>query len=187
MAAEECKGSGWIAGGRPLYDWEAEEARKVFNDRLRYDAVRVHECASWTDLINRVGSRLKHLPPPATHNAVTLGFNCFFPVLLPRQRPDDLGNSTMPWLIHELTHAWQYQHLGWAYLPRALEAQFRLGARAYDFGGPQALAELRGQGWTFWRFNPEQQGDICRTYYRCYCANGDSTAWMPYIQDVRIA
>ncbi len=175
---------GCVKRVRRLYDWEIAEASYVFGSSLRYDKVLVHECATWTDAIDRLGRRLKKMPPGTTHNAVTIGFNCYFPVQLPETRPDDIANSTMSWLIHELTHAWQYQHMGWGYLYLALSAQFRLGARAYDFGGPAALAALRSKGWTLRHFNPEQQGDICRTYYICRCENGDTSNWLPYINDL---
>ncbi len=176
---------GCVKRVRPLYDWEIAEAYNVFGNSLRYSQVRVHECASWTDAVDRLGRRLKRMPPPQTHNALTLGYHCFFPVQFSTTRPDDIVGSNMSWLIHEMTHAWQYQHMGWSYLFLALSAQFRLGARAYEFGGPQALRALRDKGWTLRHFNPEQQGDICRTYYLCRCTNGDVADWLPYIQDIQ--
>ena len=109
---------------RPLYDWEIAQAHIVFGDALRFEKVRVHECAAWPDAIDRLGRRLKHMPPPdiQDHNAITLGYNSYFPVqfpttLVPLGQPQDY---VMGWLIHELTHAWQYQHTGWTYLLRAL-------------------------------------------------------------------
>jgi len=41
---------------RLLYDWEAAEAYKVFGGSLHYDRVRIHECATWTDAIDRLGA-----------------------------------------------------------------------------------------------------------------------------------
>ena len=126
---------------RPLFDWEIAEARKVFGDSLRYDLVWIHEGFTWTDAIDRLGRKLKKLPPPGPqdHNAVTLGNNCYFPVNLPAELvpPGDPLDYFMPWLIHELTHAWQYQHTGWAYIVRAFAAQFRYGQAAYDFVGTE--------------------------------------------------
>jgi len=183
---------------RPLYDWEIVEARKVFGDSLRYELVRVHECSTWTDAIDRLGRRLKRLPPPGPqdHNAVTLGNHCHFPVNLPdRLFPPGDPLDLMPWLIHELTHTWQYQHVGWRYLVRALAAQFRYGAAAYDFGGPDNLIKRREQDhWTIMDFNPEQQGDITRAYYyysRMFTPADKPdeqrllSAFQPYIHDVQ--
>ncbi len=180
---------------RPMYGWEIAQAREVFGDSLSYDRVRIHECSTWTDAIDRLGRKLKRLDPPGPldHNAVTLGFNCHFPINLPTQF-DDQDDYFMPWLIHELTHAWQYQHTGPFYIVRALAAQFRYGAEAYDFGGPANLLERRQANCTFSDFNPEQQGEIARGYYRCVrSANkvdepnkqNPLSAFQPYIDDMR--
>ena len=185
---------------RPLYDWEIAEARKVFGDSLHYGRIRIHECATWADAIDRLGRWLKKLPPagPEEHNSVTLGYHCYFPVSLPDRLvpPGDSLDFCMPWLIHELTHAWQYQHVGWTYLVRALLAQFRYGSAAYDFGGESNLVTCRHNHWTFTRFNPEQQGDIARTYYDCLRSTNaidepnkqnELSAYRPYISDIQEA
>ena len=184
---------------RPLYDWEIAEARNVFGNSLRYDAVRIHECSTWTDAIDRLGRKLKKqpLPGPKEHNAVTLGNHCHFPINLPDRLvpPGDPLDYFMPWLIHELTHAWQFQHTGWIYIVQALSAQFRYGAAAYDFGGAENLLKRREQDhWTLGNFNPEQQGDIAKAYY--YYSRTDNkvdepnkqnplSAYLPYINDIQ--
>jgi hypothetical protein len=100
----------------------------------------------------------------------------------------------MPWLIHELTHAWQYQHTGWTYIVRALSAQFRYGPAAYDFGGEANLIKCRQAHWTIKNFNPEQQGDIARYYYACARSTNAIdepnkqnalSAYRPYICDIQ--
>lgn len=184
---------------RPLYDWEIAEARKVFGTSLHYAAIRIHECSTWTDAIDRLGRKLKKLPPPGLteHNAVTLGNHCHFPVNLPDKLVPlgDLMDFFMPWLIHELTHAWQFQHTGWFYIVRALAAQFRYGAGAYDFGGAGNLIRRRQQDhWTIKNFNPEQQGDIAKAYYN-YSRTGNKvdepnkqnplSAYLPYVNDIQ--
>jgi len=97
-------------------------------------------------------------------------------------------------LIHELTHAWQYQHVGWTYLVRALAAQFRYGTAAYDFGGEANLVKCRQNHWTITKFNPEQQGDIARCYYDCLRSTNAIdepnkqnalSAYKPYISDIQ--
>ena len=172
---------------RPLYDWEIEEARIVFADQLRYESVRVHECAAWPDVLDKFGRRLKgmSLPEEHTHNAITIGNNCFFPVRLP-ETPAPPGQPTpsMGWLIHELTHAWQFQQMGWAYLFRALMAQLREGKNVYHFGGKEKLKERRKDGWTLRRFNLEQQGAITQEYYDRRRAGEDVSEWIPFINDI---
>jgi hypothetical protein len=172
---------------RSLYAWEVQEARHVFGTQLAYENVRVHECASWPDTIDRVGRIFKGMPAPISPNAVTLGNHCYFPVRLlqtsvPASHPE---HFLLSWLIHELTHAWQYQHRGWIYLLSALKAQFTVGAQAYDFGGEAGLLSAIQNGVRFIDFNPEQQGDICRTYYERLARGIDVTAWQPFIHEIQ--
>jgi len=171
---------------RPLYLWEIDEARLVFGDQLSYRQVRIHECNPWPNRINRLGvfmkTRLGKMKKPAhlSDNAITLGNHCYFPVRLP-ERPDRNDPEThrkVCWLIHELTHAWQFQQMGWRYLPQALLGQFRAG---YDFGGEAGLQAHAITGSGLKSFNLEQQGDICRTYYDRVCKGLNVEAWASYI------
>jgi len=175
---------------RPLHDWEIEEARVAFADSLDYARIRIHERVPWPDAIHRLGHLLRRMgePPPDEHNAVTLGNHCHFPVSMPRQFSGPGDPFGMPWLVHELTHAWQYQHLGWPYLMRALWVQVRLGARGYDFGGAEGLRQARQNRRALSSFNMEQQGNIAMLYY-IYQRSGRSAevldAFAPYIEELQ--
>ena len=179
---EKCRSS-----VRRLAAWEIQEARRVFDQQIRYDDVRIHECVSWPDRLNAVGARLKGQPPPLGHNAVTLGNRCFFPIRMAETplRFDHPEHYKIGWLIHELTHVWQYQRMGWRYLVLALRAQFREGAQAYNFGGENGLIERLAQGWKFTDFNLEQQGDITRSYYERLCRSQEARAWSPFIAQLQ--
>jgi hypothetical protein len=170
---------------RPMYDWEIQEARKVFADGLRYERVRIHECRRWTNAMDRLGRRLKGMPLEDVNNALTLGNHCYFPVkLLDQLVPiNHSENYKLGWLIHELTHAWQYQHMGWRYLWLALSAQFRQKGAAYNFDGEDGLKKRRRDAWTLQKFNLEQQGDIARSYYERTCRGIDVSAWQPFIDE----
>jgi len=172
---------------RPLYAWEIQEARRVFVDQLNYDLVRIHQNTDWPDTINKIGMWLKRIPYQGTPNAITLGNHCYFPVKLLESpvSSDHPDHYKIPWLIHELTHVWQYQHLGWRYLPMALEAQFRPGAEAYEFGGQAGLVRYRNMGWKLADFNMEQQGNIARTYYEALCNEKEVSAWLPFIDELQ--
>lgn len=172
---------------RPLHTWEILEARLVFGEGLNYEKIRVHECTPWPDWINRLGTFLKRLPPPDQHNAVTLGNHLYFPVKLLENpvEPNHPESYKTDWLIHELTHAWQFQLLGWRYLWMALGAQFRHGENAYKFGGEEGLVEGKQKGLQLASFNLEQQGDIARTYYVRLKKGIDVTAWQPYIHELQ--
>src|SRR3972149_3256694 len=129
---------------RNLSDWEKEQISPIFVGSLSIEKVRVCEGYSWPDFANRLGRFVRRQAPPGPgeHNSITLGNHCYFPVLLQETIPPagDWDISNMQWLVHELTHAWQYQHTGARYLFRALWAQFRLKDAAYEFGGPEGLA-----------------------------------------------
>lgn len=175
---------------RSLYAWEIEEARRVFGDQLHFGRISIHECAKWPNTINSLGMRIKKMDPTKIKpNAITLGNNCFFPVNLRPKLvpPDDPGNRDICWLMHELTHVWQFQHMGWIYLLKALSAQMRLKSKAYDYDGEDGLREAIQKGWRLDHFNMEQQGDIARDYYRRLVHKNDVTAWIPYVQQFQRA
>ena len=94
--------------------------------------------------------------------------------------PPGAGDSAafVPWLIHELTHVWQTQH-GVSVLTK-----LRGAVRGrYDYGGEAGLRAGR----RFRDFNTEQQGDICRDYYRTVVAGGDTSAYERFLAEVRAA
>ena len=128
------------------------------------------------------------MDPPGedSHNAITLGNHCFFPVALPKSPPPDGDPQSykLDWLVHELTHAWQYQKMGWIYLYKALRAQLRDKAQAYDFGGEKGLLKSRSKQIPFKKFNPEQQGNITQEYYVRLRAGEDTSAWDPFIEEI---
>lgn len=172
---------------RPLYAWEIRAAQRVFGHQLRYDRVRIHECVTWLENLDRLGARLKGVPYTGSPSAITLGYHIYFPEPLvsvppPPEHPD---HRKVCWLIHELTHAWQYQWMGWRYLVLALQAQFRLGASAYDFGGEAGLTLCSLRGGSLADFNLEQQGDIARSYYDRLVRGQDTTAWQPFIAQLQ--
>ncbi|USX49477.1 hypothetical protein [Lentzea sp. HUAS12] len=86
------------------------------------------------------------------------------------------------WLVHELTHAYQYQHgrSVFSLLPTAIAGFFKKSL--YDYGGAEGL-----HGKTFGDFNTEQQANIIADYYYLsrYEPHRDLTAYEPYIAHVR--
>jgi len=176
---------------RSLYAWERIEAQIVFGNSLNFERVRINEGVRWPDTFNVIGRRLKKLPPPGPtdHNAITIGFSCNFPINLPEINPAS-GHPDefyVNWLIHELTHCWQHQHIGPIYIVRALSAQFRLKDEAYKFGGESNLINQRSAGRDIYYFNPEAQAVIAQTYYLKQRKNLDVSAFEPYIDDIRKA
>jgi hypothetical protein len=173
---------------RPLFAWEIQEARRVFAGELNYEAVRIHENAAWLKSLHKIGSWLKRVHNDPEPKAITMGNHCIFPGKLYDTLPPNEAReiSRVGWLIHELTHVWQFQRMGWRYLFQALVAQFRLRDHVYDFGGEAGLVESHSIGWKLIDFNLEQQGDIARTYYQALRDGKEVSAWQPFIEEYKL-
>lgn len=177
---------------RELYGWERAAARQVLGDNLSYASVYIHEGSAWTNWANQIGRWLKRLPPadPSANNAITLAHHCFFPVALPTAQPPpgDAHYYAVGWLIHELTHVWQYEHMGWIYLYRALSAQFQLGDAAYTLPSVSELVEKRAAGWTLLQLNGEAEAVLVADYFYLLSdpiVNKDQlAAYAPYVADL---
>jgi hypothetical protein len=178
---------------RPLSESELQEARLVFGAGFNYTQAYVFEDARWTDWVDGVGAALqKRKRGPDEHNAITLGNTSYFPIKI-RTTPDVIAARDLRdigWLMHELTHQWQYQRLGWKYLTSALGVQLSLGRASYDYkkGFPSredALREARKVGRKLKDFNLEQQGDLARDFYFAIKLGGDPSPWQPFIEELR--
>ena len=148
---------------RPLTGAERTEAQLVFGTNLDYDKIEVEE-----DPIMGAGSTAR--TTPWTINFPTGAFS---------------GSNFMPWLIHELTHSWQYQH-GYSLATTAHHALIGwLAPSHYKYGGEAALLAAKTAGKCFTSFNTEQQGSILADYYRRLKAGQDVSAWQPFVDEVK--
>lgn len=164
---------------------ELEEASLVFGPNLDYDRVWIYEEAAWPDWLGKLGAWLRRQDPPA-HNAITLGNRMFFPTRLESDHPQaKIRRSQTAWLIHELTHVWQYQHFGWRYLVQALWVLLRHGEQAYHVGSQDTLTKASKAGAKLKDFNREQQGELARGYYLRMKTGQDVEAWEKYIKELR--
>ena len=161
-AAGLAAGDALSAEKRELTGPERTEAKIVFGENLDMGAVRVAEAP-----IMGIGQ-----------NARTPFDTIYFPPGTSKLAFIDF----MPWLIHELTYAWQYQH-GVGVIKKLFWALH--GASAYDYGGEPGLVAAAAQGKRFKDFQTEQQGDICRDYYLRVKEKKDVSAWMPFIAEVQ--
>lgn len=167
---------------------EIEQVRLIFASNLDTGSVILHEDIPWPDQIAGLAARLRGDAPPS-HNAVTFGNHIYFPIQLSTDPNVDaeVALKHMAWLIHELTHSWQYQMGGIGYLFRALAVQIRLGPQAYAYGWESGLELALTQGAVFSDFNPEQQGEITRHYYYRLKRGLNIDAWIPWIQAIQAA
>jgi len=172
----------WDFDTRKLTAHEIAEAKKVFGDKLDYDEIRICAGTELPNFIDDIGKFIKKMPKrdERIKNAITLGNCVFF-----GRELDTKTLTDMSWMIHELTHVWQFQSMGWDYLFQALDAQKKLGAKAYDFGGEEGLKARKKTGSMLKEFNLEQQGDITRNYYQKLVKREDTSAWAEYIQEIQ--
>jgi len=169
---------------RFLQPYEMDSARMVFKSSLAYARVRIIEDVLWPNWLGRIGSWLTQSPAPGD-NAVCLGNRIYFPRKLqtdPRESTFSLVD--MSWLMHELTHCWQYQQDGLIYLFQALKVQLQQGSSAYQYGGEEGLVRARQHGMELRDFNREQQADIVRHYFYRLQEGAPAAAWLPFIDDI---
>lgn len=124
---------------RPLNKQELRLAYSVYGKTIDYQNVRVDETAI--------------LGPPQ-YRFCYVSFNTINSWR--GMRPDTF--------IHELMHVWQYQHLGAAYISRALRAQRT--TEGYNYGGVEVLRQSMQADKKLLDFNYEQQADIIADYFR---------------------
>ena len=142
---------------RALHPHELLEVQQVFGAGLDTARVVISEGDALPNWVGRSGAFLKRQDAPE-ENAITVGNTSYFPRALSSDVRD------LAWLMHELTHQWQYQHLGIRYLLEALRAPTYVYA---DVGEPHdvALKRLWNENKRFSDFSREQQGDIVRDYF----------------------
>ena len=169
---------------RKLSPHESFEAQLVFGASVVYERVAIVEDVAWPNWAGRIGSWLSRAEAPK-NNAVALGNKLYFPKRLQTDNPaDPVGSLTnMAWLIHELTHVWQYQHFGLVYLPQVIWAHIRDRSEAYNYGFEAGLRKALARGGRLENFNREQQGEIARHYYYRLKEGKNVSAWLPFIAE----
>ncbi|HNW50961.1 MAG TPA: DUF4157 domain-containing protein [Prolixibacteraceae bacterium] len=130
---------------RTLTSIEQQEAFRVFQGSISYWQVRIDEAS----LISAIGSFFS--------GGGGMGVTLFHTINFNQKLHAAAGNSDMRWLIHELTHVSQYEHVGSQYIGEAIHAQATIG---YSYGDGAGLA-----GKNLKDFNREQQADIIAHYY----------------------
>jgi hypothetical protein len=171
---------------RTLRPVEQAIAQQIFQNGLDLTRVRISEGSQMPNRIGQIGALLRGKPTPQA-NAVTVGNTSYFP----RELTSDVVD--LAWLMHELTHQWQYQHFGMIYLAQAIAASTYVYCKTGETPAV-ALTRCRGAGKSFASFNREQQGDIVRDYYFALqqvpdpqTAQPELSAWDPYLQEIRRA
>jgi hypothetical protein len=132
---------------RSLTEFEIRQAKIVFKSALKYAKVTIEDGSMKARFMSLGGY------------ARTLGNTIYFPA----------GQSRdMPFMIHELTHVWQYQKMGVSSTFKCLWAQATAGYKYIPKGTKdpdQYMLRQRGRGKTLYSYNLEQQGDILEHFY----------------------
>jgi len=151
---------------RSMTEYEIRQARRVFKSAIDYSKVTIADGSPSARAISIGGY------------ARTLGNTINFPTG---------GSHDMAFMIHELTHVWQYQTTGASYAVKALWAQITEGYSYTPSGKThsEALNEEHQAGKTLYGFNKEQQGDILSDYFKRLQANQDVSAYQPFVDDVK--
>jgi len=149
-------------GTRKLTSLEEQEARTVFGDSIDYRQVRIDEHS----LIAWIGAKIK--------NSSGMGIATFHTINFNKKIKTAKGNSDMKWLIHELAHVSQMEHVGSKYLVEAFYAQVSEGYR-YVIGEKPHFCD----------YNREQQASIAADYYSSLITGSSTALYDIYIGELQ--
>lgn len=156
----------------PLTPGEVTAVQSIFGrHNLRYQDVRIAE-GGILDIIFRYNGGL--------------AFATWYTIHLPRVKGDGAetavsSRSNRSLLVHELTHIFQYHHVGSRYLGEAIYYLVTTKRDCYEYGGADGLQTCWREGKCFSHFNREQQAQIIQDYFTATMANQDVSAYSPYV------
>ena len=159
----------------PLTPAEQTAVQAIFGaQNLRYSDVRIAEGGILQTVFRHNGG---------------LAFATWYTVHLPQ---GESGKETavsshlnLPLLIHELTHIFQYHHVGSRYLGEAIYHLITTKRDCYRYGGKGGLQRCWQQGKMFDQFNREQQAQIVQDYFAEAQAGQDTSAYVPYLKQLQ--
>ncbi len=166
----------------------------MFNTAVSYRRIRITEGSRLALAVGFVGSLFDRGDQRPVANAMTIGYSIRFSRELKTDESqlEQARINDTAWLIHELTHVWQYEHVGWRYLPQAVSERVLQGSKAYQYSSKSGLLNRGKDLEKRWRegtrlrdFNREQQGNVVRDYYVALKANEDTSGWEPFIRELR--
>ena len=150
----------------PLTSDEVDAGKSVLGDNaIRWSDVRVGEGGILALIFALNGGR---------------AFTTFHTINIPST--GDHARSNVAIMVHELTHVYQFERAGSRYLGEAIHAQATIG---YGYGGSAGLTSDRAAGKHYRDYNREQQAQIAQDYYTLLQSAGDTTAYDPFIAELR--
>ena len=165
---------------RKLSSDEITMAREIFRDSIDYTEIEITRDSMYSAGAPRTIGNTIHLRSDWGHfQGDTLDLT-------------DKGRET---LIHEMTHVWQYQNGGLAYIPLSLIAQLRARISSGDRNAAYNWRAAHDAGIPWEEWNPEQQAAAVEEYNRLLGLTRDGRATaedyqtlailLPYIERVR--
>lgn len=153
----------------PLTAAEITAVQSIFGpNNLRYREVRIAQ-GGILNLIFRYNGGL--------------AFATWYTIHLPgiEENGDGNGRANLALLVHELTHVFQYHHVGSRYLGEAIYYLIITQRNCYHYGGATGLQSCAQQGKLFCQFNREQQAQIVQDYFVKIQEEQDVSAYLPYL------
>jgi Domain of unknown function (DUF4157)/OmpA family len=144
---------------RKLKAAEIAQAKEVFKDSIDYSKIEITRDSVFSAGAPRTIGNTIHLKSDGVWQHFKGDTLDLSDETSTKVRPT--GEQT---LIHEMTHVWQYQNGGIAYLPQSLiaqiKAQIKTGSRSAAYNWREAVAKKLP--WAEW--NPEQQAELVEDY-----------------------
>jgi hypothetical protein len=159
----------FFAGTTPLTSAEINIISAVLGpDALRFNDVRVVEGGIF-DWIFKINGNLAF----ATWHSINL------------PRSGHHTRQSLPIVVHELTHVYQYECIGTRYLGEAIYMLIKTKRDCYNYGGRVGLLDACTIGKCYRDYNREQQAKITQDFYDLKTQGKDVTAYEPFIAQVR--
>jgi hypothetical protein len=160
----------FITKSTPLTGREMGLAAAVLGESgMRYEDIRVAEGG----LLERVIFKLNGNLAFATWHTINLPLT---------------GKHTRdhwPLVMHELTHVYQYEHVGTRYLGEAIYMLIKTKRDCYQYGFIEGLKTAVSTGKTFSDYNREQQAMIVQDYCSLSTRGDDTSAYDTYLAQLR--
>jgi hypothetical protein len=157
-----------ITNTTPLTTTEMEIMVSILGpNAMRYGDVRVAEGGLF-DLVFKLNGNL--------------AFSTWHTINFPRN--GRFTRKNLPVVVHELTHAYQYEQVGSRYLGEAIYVLVKTKRDCYRYGGGDGLRIACANGKRYCDYNREQQAQIVQDYYILRGAKADVTAYEPFIDQL---
>lgn len=158
-----------ITNTTPLSGEEIGQAAAVLGaNGMRYGDVRVAQ-GGLLDLIFKLNGNL--------------AFATWHTINLPKTGRHTRDN--WPLVMHELTHVYQYEHVGSRYLGEAIYMLVKTRRDCYDYGYVDGLKTAVVAGKRYRDYNREQQAMIVQDYCTLLLRGDDIAAYLPFLTEAR--